>query len=155
MPKMMTVKEVSERLSISIPTTYRLLQTGELVGRRVGVGRGRLLIDPADVDRYWEVAKDRVVQVKAEPAPEVEVFRHSRMPKSKPVNTVNKSPRKPKVPIEPELEDQVFRHSKRPSLTQANPANKPSRKPMPPIEPELMMPPLSHLKLPASSPKQE
>ena len=116
MQKQLTVKEVSERPSLSIPTVYRLLQTGELPGRRVGYGRGRLLIDPADLDRYWEAAKDRVVQVKVEPALEVPVFRHHRMPSSTSANTVNKSSRKPKPPIEPELMIPPLRHLKMPVL---------------------------------------
>ena len=49
--KMMCVSDVCERLNISPPTCYRLMNTGQL--SYIAVGRGRR-VRPADLEEYVE-----------------------------------------------------------------------------------------------------
>ena len=53
----MTVKEASERYGIPERTIYALCKDGQLVHHRVGTGRGRILIKPADLDRHLQQSR--------------------------------------------------------------------------------------------------
>lgn len=53
----MTVREVAERLQLAVPTIYQMIKLGVLPARRLGPRRGKIVLDPADVERYWEEAK--------------------------------------------------------------------------------------------------
>ncbi len=46
---LMTVKELSQYLRLSLPETYKLLKTNSLVHIRVGKGRGAIRIRQTDV----------------------------------------------------------------------------------------------------------
>ena len=46
---LMTVKELSQYLRLSLPETYKLLKTNSLVHIRVGKGRGAIRIRQSDV----------------------------------------------------------------------------------------------------------
>lgn len=52
--KLLTIKEVAERLSVSEPTIYRLINRGELP--TVKIGRA-LRFDEADIEAYIRKAK--------------------------------------------------------------------------------------------------
>jgi excisionase family DNA binding protein len=47
--KLMTVKELSHYLRLSLPETYKLLKSNALVHFRVGKGRGAIRIRKSDV----------------------------------------------------------------------------------------------------------
>lgn len=52
--KLMTVKEVSHFLRLSLPETYRLVNTKALTHFRVGPGRGAIRIAEQDVMAFLE-----------------------------------------------------------------------------------------------------
>lgn len=52
--KLLTIKEVAERLAVSEPTIYRLINRGELP--TVKIGRA-LRFDEADIEAYIRKAK--------------------------------------------------------------------------------------------------
>lgn len=58
---MMTVKQVSERLNVSVATVYALVSSGNLACHRVGVGRGRIRITESDVDAYLSLCRQDTV----------------------------------------------------------------------------------------------
>ena len=53
----LTVKEVSDRLRLSPTSVFRLIRSGVIPSRRVGVGRGKILVDDSDVAAYWDASK--------------------------------------------------------------------------------------------------
>jgi excisionase family DNA binding protein len=50
--KLLTMKEVAERLSIGRTTAYKLVEDGDLKAKRIGTGRGTLRVRPVDLERY-------------------------------------------------------------------------------------------------------
>jgi len=50
----LTVKDVAERLNVSLGTVYALVSKGELKAFRIGVGRGTLRIAEDSVGDYLE-----------------------------------------------------------------------------------------------------
>jgi excisionase family DNA binding protein len=63
----MTVKEASERYGIPERTIYALCKDGQLVHRRVGTGRGRILIRSVDLDRLLQPAPQAADYLFGEP----------------------------------------------------------------------------------------
>lgn len=53
----MTVKEAAARLRVSPKTVYELIEAEALPARRVGLRKGKILIDAADVEAYWDASK--------------------------------------------------------------------------------------------------
>ena len=47
-----TVRDLAERLGISLSLAYRLIAQGEFRVVRVGVARGTIRIPESDIDRY-------------------------------------------------------------------------------------------------------
>ena len=47
-----SVKEVSKQLGVSPKTVYALVEAGKLKCYRIGVGRGTLRFDEAQIDEY-------------------------------------------------------------------------------------------------------
>lgn len=50
--KLLTIKEVAERLSIGRTTAYELVESGDLKAKRIGKGRGTLRVRPSDLELY-------------------------------------------------------------------------------------------------------
>ena len=50
--ELLTVKELSQYLRLSLPETYKLLQTNAIVHFRVGKGRGAIRIRESDVTAF-------------------------------------------------------------------------------------------------------
>src|SRR5437879_2716463 len=50
----LTVKQVAERLQVSLSTVYALCVTGELPHRRIGLGRGCIRIAESDLQEYLD-----------------------------------------------------------------------------------------------------
>lgn len=57
MTKLLTIVETAEPLSLSKSCVYRMVDAGELPVVRVGLGRGRLRVDPVDLETYKQVFK--------------------------------------------------------------------------------------------------
>ena len=49
---MLTVAQVSERLNVSAKIVYALIESGQLVSHRFGVGRGTIRVSEADLQAY-------------------------------------------------------------------------------------------------------
>ena len=60
---MMTVKQASERLSVSVATVYSLVGSGKLACHRVGLGRGTIRISEADIEAYLERCRNGAAPV--------------------------------------------------------------------------------------------
>ena len=58
---MMTVKQASERLNVSVATVYALVSAGKLACHRVGVGRGRIRITESDIDAYLSLCRQDTI----------------------------------------------------------------------------------------------
>jgi len=54
---MMTVKQASQRLNVSVATVYALVSSGKLACHRVGVGRGRIRITESDIEDYLSLCR--------------------------------------------------------------------------------------------------
>lgn len=54
----MNVRQAAAMLECSVTTTYALLRAGRLPHRRVGLGRGAIRVDRADVEAF--IAASRV-----------------------------------------------------------------------------------------------
>ena len=52
MSKLMTVKETAGMLSVSVSTTYQLIEQGKLACYRIGAGRGSIRVCVEDVELY-------------------------------------------------------------------------------------------------------
>jgi excisionase family DNA binding protein len=57
--RLLTVKEVAERLQLSTSAVYELTDAGLLRSLRLGVGRGAVRIRPADLEAYLGEAESR------------------------------------------------------------------------------------------------
>ncbi len=55
--RLLTVKELASYLGLSLPETYKLLQSNAITHYRVGVGRGAIRIRESDVDLFLEKRK--------------------------------------------------------------------------------------------------
>lgn len=53
----MTVKEAAARLGLSVSSVYDLARLGHIPCHRVGPRRGRVVLDAADVERYWRAGR--------------------------------------------------------------------------------------------------
>jgi excisionase family DNA binding protein len=51
-PSLLTVKEVANRLTVSVQLVYRLVSDRELEHIRVGIGKGKILVEEAEVERF-------------------------------------------------------------------------------------------------------
>lgn len=58
----MNAKEAAEQLEINARTVYHLCAAGLLGHMRIGVGRGAIRIDQADVDKFREDARAKAVR---------------------------------------------------------------------------------------------
>lgn len=58
---MMTVKQASERLNVSVATVYALVSAGKLACHRVGVGKGRIRITESDIEAYLSLCRQDTV----------------------------------------------------------------------------------------------
>ena len=56
----LTVKPAAAELHPESASVYHLLKIGELACRRVGLRRGKILIDVAEVRRYWDASSEPV-----------------------------------------------------------------------------------------------
>jgi excisionase family DNA binding protein len=74
MSPMLTVAEVAKRLSVSRNTVYQLVQRGDLVAHRVGLGRGAVRVTPEELDAF--LARSR----QAPPPPVAQKRRSARLP---------------------------------------------------------------------------
>ena len=52
--KLLTVKDVAERLSVSTSLVYQLVESGKLPVHRIGNGRGAIRFSPQDIETYLE-----------------------------------------------------------------------------------------------------
>ena len=52
--KLLTVKDVAERLSVSSSLIYQLVESGKLPVLRIGNGRGAIRFSPQDIEAYLE-----------------------------------------------------------------------------------------------------
>ena len=57
MTSALTVKDAAAQLHCTPKTVYGLIRTKVIPCRRIGVGRGKILVDEEDVRRYWEASK--------------------------------------------------------------------------------------------------
>jgi excisionase family DNA binding protein len=73
MTDFLTVAHVAKRLGISTSTVYDLARQRKISHCRVGVGRGRLLFTPQDIDDYLKARR-----VEADSASPTLRFSHSR-----------------------------------------------------------------------------
>lgn len=71
----MTVREAAARLQLAIPTIYQMIKFGILPARRIGLRRGKIVLDPADIERYWDESKSDPVTTLA-PLRHIKVRRH-------------------------------------------------------------------------------
>ncbi len=56
-PSLLTVREVAEKLKMSLSSIYSLINTGKVASLRVGMNRGSIRIREADLDEYLESVK--------------------------------------------------------------------------------------------------
>jgi excisionase family DNA binding protein len=74
----MNVQEAAKQLEINTRTVYHLCAAGMLGHMRIGVGRGAIRIDQADIDTFRRQARAKAAKpVMAEPDP---VLRHIKLP---------------------------------------------------------------------------
>lgn len=52
--KLLTIRELSERLRVSIASVYALIKTGKIVALRVGTRSGAIRIRESDLASYME-----------------------------------------------------------------------------------------------------
>ena len=55
---MLTVKQVAERLNVSQSIIYALVDAGQIVCHRIGVGRGPIRITAEDLARYLKSCRN-------------------------------------------------------------------------------------------------
>lgn len=60
---LLTVREVSERLRVSVNCVYALVGRGKLACYRVGAGRGAIRIRGEDVEAYLGICRKEAVEV--------------------------------------------------------------------------------------------
>lgn len=80
---MLTVKQVADRLNVSINCVYQLVNTGKLACHRIGVGRGAVRVDESDLNAFLEesrVARNSPAPVRDRPAKQGP-FKHLRLQK--------------------------------------------------------------------------
>jgi excisionase family DNA binding protein len=53
-PPRMTVREAAAHLGLGATSVRQLVAAGTLTGRKVGPKGGRLVLDRAEVERYWD-----------------------------------------------------------------------------------------------------
>jgi excisionase family DNA binding protein len=51
---LLTIRDVAQRLTIAPSTAYALIQSGKIVGHRIGVGRGAIRVDEEDLETFLE-----------------------------------------------------------------------------------------------------
>ena len=56
--RLLRVKEVANRLNVSLACVYALAESGILIGYRIGLGRGTWRFDEVDVVNYLNAAKN-------------------------------------------------------------------------------------------------
>lgn len=71
----MTVREAAMRLQLAVPTVYQMIKLGILPARHLGPRRGKIVLDPADVERYWEESKGDRATARA-PLRHLKIRRH-------------------------------------------------------------------------------
>ncbi len=55
---MLSVKDVAERLNVSSSIIYGLVDAGQIVCHRIGIGRGAIRISEEDLARYLKSCRD-------------------------------------------------------------------------------------------------
>lgn len=55
---MLTVKQVADRLNVSQSIIYALVEAGQIVCHRIGVGRGSIRIAEEDLARYLKSCRN-------------------------------------------------------------------------------------------------
>lgn len=55
---MLTVKDVADRLNVSQSIVYALVDAGQIVCHRIGLGRGSIRITEEDLARYLKSCRD-------------------------------------------------------------------------------------------------
>jgi excisionase family DNA binding protein len=71
----MSVKQAAELLGISPKTVYELIAAEMIPARRLGLKGGKIVLDPVDVQAYWDGCK-----VGPKPSEPQMVLRHVRLP---------------------------------------------------------------------------
>lgn len=61
--KLLTMKDVADRLSIGRTTAYKLVEDGDLKAKRIGTGRGTLRVRPVDLERYINQPSPQSVEI--------------------------------------------------------------------------------------------
>lgn len=61
--QMLTIKDVATRLKIGLSTAYRIVEDGDLKGKRIGRGRGTIRVRPVDLERYINQPSPQSVEV--------------------------------------------------------------------------------------------
>lgn len=56
---LLTVKDVAQRLKISVSCVYQLVETGKLSHHRIGLGRGAIRVSEADVAEFLRSCRSR------------------------------------------------------------------------------------------------
>lgn len=75
MTRLLTVKEVSKLLNVSLSSAYALIQQGALRAFRVGAGGGGLRVQEVDLEAFL---KEREVGVRTLPTPPTDL-RHIKL----------------------------------------------------------------------------
>ncbi|MBX3420668.1 MAG: helix-turn-helix domain-containing protein [Pirellulaceae bacterium] len=55
--RLLTAKDLASYLGLSLPETYKLLQSGAITHYRVGPGRGAIRIRESDIESFLEKRK--------------------------------------------------------------------------------------------------
>ncbi|MCA9073983.1 MAG: helix-turn-helix domain-containing protein [Planctomycetaceae bacterium] len=56
---MLTVQDVAQRLRVSPQIVYALIAKGRLVAHRIGLGRGTIRVEEAELRRYLDTCKQQ------------------------------------------------------------------------------------------------
>lgn len=57
--RLLTVKELTERLRISLATGYALVKQGKIASLRIGSSRGAIRVREADLEQYLEDSRQQ------------------------------------------------------------------------------------------------
>ena len=75
--KLLTVREVAERLQVSLSLVYTLIESKKLACHRIGTGRGAIRVHRDDLDRY--LRECRVESDQPVPPPPRPQLKHLRL----------------------------------------------------------------------------